>query len=254
MAITIKKPEELEVLREAGKRLGSVLRAVAFAAKPGVTPSVLDALAERLIREGGDLPAFKNYKPDGAKIAFPSTLCVSVNNAVVHGIPGEVPLAEGDVVGLDLGLIHKGLFVDAAVTVPIGKVDEKAEKLISRTREALALGIAAARGGGKVGDIGAAVEQYINQFGYGIVRELAGHGVGYKVHEEPFVPNYGLAGTGPKLVPGMVLAIEPMVNEGGDEVRLAPDKFTFVTTDGSRSAHFEHTIIITEGAPEVITK
>ncbi len=254
MAITVKKPEELETLREAGKRLGAVLRAVAEAAKPGVTPSVLDELAETLIRAGGDLPAFKNHKPDGAKIAFPATLCVSVNNAVVHGIPGEAPLCAGDIVGLDLGLIHKGLFVDSAVTVGVGEVDDAAEKLISRTREALARGIAAAKGGGKVGDIGAAVEEYINQFGYGIVRELAGHGVGYKVHEEPFVPNYGLAGTGPKLVPGMVLALEPMVNEGGDEVKLAPDKFTFITSDGSRSAHFEHTIIITEGKAEIITQ
>ena len=254
MAITIKTAEELDILREAGKRLAGVLATVAQKAVVGATPAELDALAEKLIRDGGDTPAFKNHKPDGARIAFPATLCVSVNNAIVHGIPVDTPLASGDIVGLDLGLIHKGLFVDSAVTVPVGEVDEAGLKLISRTRESLDLGIRAAVGGKKIGDIGAAIEGHLKQFGYGIVRELSGHGVGYKVHEEPYVPNYGKVGIGPLLRPGMVLALEPMANEGSEEIELADDNFTYITADGSRSAHFEHTIIITEGAPEVITK
>jgi methionyl aminopeptidase len=254
MAITIKTKEELETLREAGRCLGKILQVVAKSAVPGATPRQLDALAEKLIVDGGDVPAFKNYKPDGAKVAFPATLCVSVNHAIVHGIPTEKPLAEGDIVGLDLGLAHKGLFVDSAVTVAVGTVDEKAQLLLDRTREALEIGIAAARGGAKTGDVGEAIERYVTPFGYGIVRELSGHGVGYKVHEDPFVPNYGKKGTGPVFKPGMVIAIEPMFNEGGDDIKLGADKFTYETADGSRSAHFEHTIIITDGEPEVITR
>lgn len=251
---TIKTPEELIQIREAGKRLGAVLHAVAEAARPGVRPSELDALAERLIREGGDIPSFKDYKPDGAKRAFPSTLCVSVNDHVVHGIPGEEVLKEGDIVGLDLGLIHNGFFVDSAVTVPVGKIDDDSKKLIAVTKQALQVGIDAARGGGRIGDISAAIENCITPHGYGIVRELGGHGVGYAVHEMPYVPNYGKAGEGEELVPGMVLALEPMVNLGGDHIVLASDKFTYRTKDGSRSAHFEHTIIITEQDAEIVTK
>lgn len=254
MASTIKKPQELEVLREAGKRLARVLDACAKHVAPGVTPALLDALAEKLIREGGDVPAFKNYKPSGAKIAFPATLCVSVNDAIVHGIPTTVPLKAGDIVGLDLGLVHEGMYVDSAVTVGVGEIDSLAQRLIACTQEALAAGIKEARAGKKTGDIGAAVEAVVSRYGYGTVRELSGHGVGYAVHEEPFVPNYGKAGTGAPLKAGMVIAIEPMVNEGGDEIVLGPDKFTYATKDGSRSAHFEHTLIISDGEPEVITK
>lgn len=254
MASTTKKPEELVKLREAGKRLAAVLDACAKMVAPGVAPRELDLYAEKLIREGGDTPAFKNYKPSGARIAFPATLCVSVNNAIVHGIPTQSPLQEGDIVGLDLGLVHEGMYVDAAVTVGVGQIDDAAKRLIACTQEALAAGIAQARAGNKTGDIGAAVEAVVGRYGYGTVRELSGHGVGYAVHEEPFVPNYGKPGTGAPFKAGMVIAIEPMVNEGGDEIILADDKFTYATKDGSRSAHFEHTVIITDGEPEVITK
>lgn len=254
MAGTIKTPEELEIIREAGKRLAAVLRECASAAKSGVTSLELDALAEKLIRAGGDVPAFKNYKPAGAKVAFPATLCVSVNDAIVHGIPTDTPLKEGDIVGLDLGLVHKGMYVDAAVTVGVGEIDEAAKRLIECTKEALAVGIKEARAGKKTGDIGAPIEEVVDRYGYGTVRELSGHGVGYAVHEDPFVPNYGKRGEGAMLKSGMVIAIEPMVNEGGDEIKLGPDKFTFLTKDGSRSAHFEHTVIISDGEPEVVTK
>lgn len=251
---TIKTKEELEYIREAGRRLAVALDGVAQSVAPGVTPNQLNTLAEKLIRAGGDVPSFLNHKPDGAKRAFPATLCVSVNDHVVHGIPTNEPLSEGDIVGLDLGLIHHGFFVDAAVTVPVGEVDDAAKKLIFTTKAALEAGISAARGGGHIGDISEKIENCIDPNRYGIVRELGGHGVGYAVHEMPYVPNYGSKGEGPLLRPGMVLAIEPMVNEGGDEIDLAEDKFTYRTADGSRSAHFEHTIIITEGAPEIVTK
>lgn len=251
---TIKNASEIASLREGGRRLGAVLRLVAVAAEPGVTTGVLDELARTEIVKGGDKPAFLNYKPGGAKRAFPATLCVSVNDEVVHGIPGDRVLAEGDVVGLDLGLIHKGLFTDSAVTVIVGKGDNKAKELLQATKASLLAGIAAAKGGNFIGDIGAAIEPYAHKAGYGIVRELGGHGVGYEVHEMPYVPNYGRAGSGPVLQPGMVLAIEPMFTEGDEAIRLAPDQFTYVTRDGSRSAHFEHTVLITEGAPEILTQ
>lgn len=250
----IKTKEEIEIIRECGRRLASVLEAVSLAVRPGITTGELDMLARTIIEEAGDTPAFLRYKPDGAKIAFPATLCVSVNNQIVHGIPGDLVLKEGDIVGLDLGINHRGFFTDSAVTVPVGKTDEASQKLINVTKEALAAGISKARGGARIGDIGAAIEALAERHGYGIVRELGGHGVGYSVHELPYVPNYGEAGTGEELRPGMVLAIEPMFNIGGDDIKLAADKFTYITEDGSRSAHFEHTILITEGAPEILTR
>jgi len=250
----LKSPPEIEILREGGRRLALVLRTLADTAKAGVTPKELDALAETLIRSGGDEPAFLNYQPDLAKIPFPATLCVSVNDAVVHGIPTDVPLKNGDIVGLDLGIRHKNLFTDAAITVAIGKISAEAKELMKVTREALEIGIREARPGNYTGDIGYAIERYIAPHRYGIVRELAGHGVGHEIHEEPYVPNYGLRGEGTKLKPGMVIAIEPMVTTGEGAVRLARDKFTYLTKDGSLSAHFEHTLVITEGVPEVLTR
>lgn len=250
----IKSVRDIELLRQGGRRLASVLARVADAVRPGVTPMELDALAERLIREGGDEPAFKGYKPDMARIAFPATLCVSVNDAIVHGIPTEEPVQEGDIVGLDLGINHEGLFTDMAVTVPVGKISKEIKQLITVTKEALQIGIDAARAGNTTGDIGYAIERHIAPYGYGIVRELSGHGVGHQIHEEPYVPNYGKKGEGMKLRPGMVIAIEPMVNMGGDAIRLGKDKFTYHTQDGSLSAHFEKTLLITESHPEVLTK
>ena len=254
--ITIKKTNEVELLREGGKRLAAILRALADEVKPGVKASFINDRAEELIRAGGDLPVFLGYQPDLATRPYPATLCVSVNDEIVHGIPNEKEkmFKEGDIVGLDIGLSREGMIVDTALTVPVGKIDDAARKLLNVTKESLAVGIKAARGGAKVGDIGAAVEAYVKPHGYGIVRELAGHGVGYAVHEEPYVPNFGKKNTGAMLKPGMVIAIEPMLNEGTADVILEDDGYTFRTKDGKRSAHFEHTILITDGAPEILTK
>ena len=247
---------EIEILREAGKRLACVLDEVEKAIAPGVTTQELDTLAHDRIVAGGNTPAFLGYAPEGYTKGYPATLCVSVNDEVVHGIPSpKRVLKEGDIVGIDLGLRHRGLFVDSARTVPVGSVDSAAQALIETTRNALYAGIAAARAGGHVGDIGAAVESAVAGSGFSIVRELGGHGVGQHVHEDPFIPNFGKKGTGPKLKSGMVLAIEPMLNEGKPSVTLSPrDGYTFLTKDGKRSAHFEHTIVVTKGAPEILTK
>jgi methionyl aminopeptidase len=254
--ITIKTPEDIQKLREGGRHLAKVFVALKDVIKVGVNTSDLNALAEKVVREMGDKPAFLNYKPQGAKRAFPASLCVSVNDEIVHGIPTENNrvLVEGDIVSLDMGLIHEGMIVDSAITVPVGKIDAKTKKLLAATEESLYAGIKAARGGMYIGDIGVAVEAVANRNKFSIADELAGHGVGYKVHEDPFVPNFGMPGQGPLLKPGMVIAIEPMLNEGGHEIRHGADGYTIYTLDGSRSAHFEHTILITEGAPEILTK
>ena len=247
--------EEIEILREGGRRLAGVLDEVEKNIAKGVTTEELNSIAERLIREGGDEPAFLGYKPDGSPSDYPATLCVSINDEIVHGIPGSRILKEGDIIGIDLGLKHKGLFVDSARTIPVGEVDQSSKDLISVTKKALDCAIDAARGGGHIGDIGAAVESVVDGTGFSIVEELGGHGVGHNVHEDPFIPNYGKKGTREKLVPGMVLALEPMINEGSEDISLSmEDNFTFSTMDGKRSAHFEHTILITDGAPEILTK
>jgi len=246
---------EIEILRKGGKRLARVRDIITEEVRPGVTTKELNALGERLIREGGDTPAFLNYTPAGGKRPYPATVCISINDEVVHGIPNENmrELKEGDIVGLDLGLVHEGLITDTAVTVPVGKIDNEAQNLISVTRKSLIVGIKAARVGNHIGDIGHAIENFVDGR-YGIVRELGGHGVGEKVHEDPHIPNFGKPGAGLKLKVGMVLALEPMLNEGEDEVILADDGYTFKTADGKRSAHFEHTILITDGDPEVLTR
>ena len=258
MSITIKTKEEIAILREGGRRLALILKELEAAVRPGRTAAELNTLAEKLVREGGDKSAFLNYKPYGAKRPYPASLCVSINDEVVHGIPneGEKILKEGDIVSLDMGLIHEGLYTDMAVTVSVGKIDESAAKLLQVTEEALAKGIATARAGNRVGDISYAVESHIKSVApsFGIVEELAGHGVGYKVHEDPYVPNYGKKNSGPVLKVGMVIAIEPMVNEGGKAVVLSIDGYTYKTADGKRSAHFEKTIVITEGDAEILTK
>ncbi len=251
--ITIKNKKDIEILREGGKRLSYVLGEVARVVRPGIKESELDQLAEKLIREMGDRASFKNYKPDGARKAFPSSLCVSVNDEVVHGVPENKELKEGDIVGLDLGLEHLGLYTDMAITVGVGQIDESARSLIKATKKALELGIKASLAEHHIGDIGSAIESFVKPKGFGIVRELAGHGVGYLVHEPPYVPNYGKKGCGLKLKEGMVIAIEPMVNEGKDSIRESRDGFTIVTSDGKRSAHFEKTIVITKKGPEVLT-
>jgi len=254
--ITYKTQEDIKKLREGGKRLARILAEVAKGVKPGVSTADLNAKAQALIEEGGDKSAFLNYKPRGAKRPYPASLCVSVNEEVVHGIPNEEPkiLKEGDVVSLDLGLIHEGMFTDHAITVPVGKIGKDAAKLLEVTKKALDIAIKEAKPGKRTGDIGAAIEEYVAPYNMGIVRELAGHGVGYKVHEDPFVPNYGVRGQGVILKPGLVIAIEPMLTLGGEEIRLAKDGYTYTTKDKSLAAHFEHTIVITDNGAEVLTK
>ncbi|MEI8249204.1 MAG: type I methionyl aminopeptidase [Candidatus Taylorbacteria bacterium] len=253
--IRIKTKEDIAILREGGKRHAYILKELAAMTKPGVRTSELNTRAEELIREGGDTPAFLNYQPYGAKRPYPAALCVSVNDEVVHGIPNENDreLKEGDIVSIDLGIVHKGLITDAAVTVPVGKVSLECEQLLEATKEALMTGIKAAKGGRRVGDVSSAIERVGVANGYGIVEDLAGHGVGYEVHEDPYVPNIGDPGIGETLKPGMVIAIEPMFNLGSKKVKLDTDGYTYRTADGSVSAHFEHTIVITKSGAEILT-
>src|SRR3989344_8328663 len=236
----VKNDKELAALREGGRRLAEILKETGLLAVPRATSAELNDFAEKRIREGGDEPVFLGYTPTGASRPFPAALCVSVNDEIVHGIPNEAPkvFKEGDIVGLDLGLRHERLIVDAAVTVPVGRIDSKAAKLIEVTKGALAKGIEAAKAGGSVGDIGHAIEEFVKPHGFGIVVELGGHGVGRRVHEETQISNVGERGTGPALTEGMVIAIEPMLNEGSPHVKLETDGYTFKTADGGRSAHF----------------
>jgi methionyl aminopeptidase len=254
--VTIKTQNEIEILREGGQRHAFILAEISKKVAVGVSTLELENLARLLVEENGDKAAFLNYTPKGAKRAYPAALCVSVNNEIVHGIPNEEPLIlqEGDVVSLDLGLTHNGLITDSAITVGVGNVSDENRKLIEHCREALFLGIKAAKSGNHIGDIGFAIESFARPLGYGICSGLAGHGVGYKVHEDPFVPNEGRKGEGELLRPGMVIALEPMLTLGTDRIVLAKDGYTYKTADGSNAAHFEHTIAITDGDPIVLTK
>jgi len=215
--------------------------------EPGVTTTDIDRLAEKRVREAGAEPAFKGYH------GYPATVCASVNDQVVHGIPTKVPLKTGDIVSVDMGAKLDGYFGDSAVTVPVGRVSDDAERLLRVTNEALFQGIDAVRPGARVSDIGAAVQLHVERNGYSVVREFVGHGIGTSLHEEPQIANYGPSGRGPRLSPGMVLAIEPMVNAGKAAVRVLDDGWTAVTKDGSLSAHFEHTVVVTEAGCEILT-
>ncbi len=255
MAIIIKTPEEIDILREGGKRLGRILALVGAMVVPGVTTKELDVYAEKLIRKGGDEPAFLGYTPEGVSYPYPASLCVSINSEIVHGIPlSDRVLKEGDIVSIDLGLKHKGLFTDHAITLSVGKISKQNQKLLDVGREALYVGIAEALAGGRVGDIGYAIEKFVKPYKFGIIRGLSGHGVGRAIHEDPFIPNYGKKGTGEKLVAGMVVAIEPMLSEGTWEAKLMPDDYTYTTEDGTKAVHFEHTVLITDGEPEILTQ
>jgi methionyl aminopeptidase len=245
--ITRKSPEQIDAMRRAGRLVGHTLSTLVEAVRPGVTLTELDTLAERVIRGGGGIPSFLGYH------GFPATLCLSPNSWVVHGIPNGDALTEGDILSIDCGAIVEGWHGDAAVTVPVGQVDEAARRLIETTERAMWAGIAQVRAGNRLSDIGHAVERVAAVPGYGVVREYVGHGIGTHMHEEPQVPNYGRPGRGLRLQTGLVLAIEPMVNEGGPETRVLDDGWTVVTRDGSRSAHFEHTVAITPTGPEVLT-
>lgn len=254
MSIIVKTEEEIEKLIEGGKRLALILESVAKHAKPGVTAVELDQLAEQLIREGGDIPAFKNYTPDMHKKPFPASLCVSINEHVVHGIPKpDMVLKEGDIVSLDLGLNHEGCFTDHAVTIAVGTITDREKKLLQVTKNAMYAGIDQAVAGNRVGDIGRAIQVFAEKEGYGIVHDLAGHGVGRYIHEDPYIPNYGKPHTGAVLKAGMVIAIEPMFNLGTPEVKILTDGYTLATADGKKSAHFEHTVLITHDGPVILT-
>lgn len=246
--IELKSRDEIDRIREASGIVHDVLAEVARAVAPGVTTAELDRLAEARTRQRGAIPAFKGYH------GYPASLCISVNEEVVHGIPSpRRVLRQGDIVGLDFGVVYRGFFGDSARSVPVGAVSGAARRLLETTRQALDRAIAAAVAGARLGDVGAAVQTLVESRGFSVVLDFVGHGIGRQLHEPPQVPNFGKAGTGVRLRPGMVLAIEPMVNAGGPEVVTLDDGWTAVTADGSLSAHFEHTVAVTENGPEVLT-
>ena len=248
--ITIKSPKEIETMAAAGRIVAETLAVVGRQVKPGISTEQLDQIAEEFIRSHpGAKPSFKGLYD------FPATLCTSINNEVVHGIPSaRRVLRDGDLLSVDVGVWLDGLHADAAATFPVGRVSAEAERLLKVTQEALAAGIAQARAGNHVGDIGHAVQAVAEKAGYSVVRELVGHGIGSSFHEEPQVPNYGKPKRGPRLASGMTIAIEPMVNAGGPEIRTLEDKWTVVTEDGSLSAHFEHTVAIADSDARVLTR
>ncbi|MBI2057423.1 MAG: type I methionyl aminopeptidase [Candidatus Yanofskybacteria bacterium] len=249
-----KTEQQIKTMAEGGQILKEILQNLSLAVKPGIKTEELDKLAEELvfswdkkIPEAGIRPSFKGYR------GYPAFICISVNDEVVHGLPSDRTIKDGDIVGLDFAIKYKGLHVDSALTVGVGEISAEAEKLIRVTKEALDVGIKEATVGNTTGDIGFAVQKYVEKNGFSVVRELVGHGVGEHLHEEPYVPNYGKKGQGPELVEGMTIAIEPMVNFGKHEVVLAKDGVTYRTKDGSLSAHFEHTVAITKDGPLVLT-
>lgn len=264
----IHSSEELAILRECGKRLAYVLAKVKQAVRPGISTKNLDRIAEEEIKKAGGEPVFKGYKTREDKHPYPASLCVSINDEIVHGIPSEKRiLKEGDIVGLDIGMkwpsgatdnlppttYNSGLITDMAVTVPVGKISEEAEKLLRATRESLDGGIAILKAGVRLGDLGHEIQSHLESNGLAVIRDLVGHGVGQKLHEPPFIPNFGKKGKGEKLAEGQVIAIEPMATLGDYRITAAPDTWTLKTKDGSLSAHFEHTVIILKDTAEVLT-
>jgi len=247
MGIIIKSEREIAIMRQAGRIVATVMDILIGQVRPGMKTKELDVIAAREVERLGAKPSFKGYR------GFPANLCVSVNDEVVHGIPGERVLRQGDIVSLDLGASFMGFQGDAAVTIGVGEISSPAKELVETTEGVLKAGIAAARSGARLGDISATIQNYAESRGYSVVREYTGHGIGREMHEEPQIPNFGLPGTGPVLKKGMTLALEPMVNVGDWRTRLDDDHWTVLTADGSLSAHFEHTIAITDGEPEVLT-
>ena len=245
--IVCKSAGEIEKMRLANGLVADVLAQLATMVAPGVTTRDLDTAAERLVREGGAEPAFKGYR------GYPATLCASVNEQVVHGIPSDRPLVEADILSLDMGVKLNGFYGDSAVTVPVGRIAEDAARLLKVTEEALERGISQVRVGGRISDIGHAVQEHVERHGFSVVREFVGHGIGVALHEEPQIANYGEPGRGPRMVEGMVFAIEPMVNMGKAAVKVLADGWTAVTRDGSLSAHFEHTVAVTRNGPLILT-
>jgi len=243
-----KSPQEIEKIKAAGAIVSSTLKMLFENLKPGMTTKKLDELAEEYIRSHDAAPSFKGYN------GFPGSICVSIDDEVVHGIPGSRVFKEGQIVGIDVGVLKSGYHGDSAWTYPIGDIDDETEKLMKVGQECLKLGIAQAKAGNRLGDIGHAIQSYAEGQGFSVVRDLVGHGIGKKLHEEPQVPHYGKANTGLELKPGLVIAIEPMINAGVFRVRMLDDNWTIVTFDGKRSVHFEHTIAVTENGPMILTK
>lgn len=276
----IKNQKELEILREGGKKLAAILNEIAHHAIAGVSARELDDLAEKLILKAGGRPSFKGYRVQGAPMPYPGTLCVSINDEVVHGLPTDRVLKTGDVVGLDIGMLwpsevsakEASFYTDTAITVLVPRASflvtqtefgsasdpnsvwVNANKLIDATKKSLEVGIAQVRAGARVGDIGHAIQKYLEKEGFGVVHELVGHGVGRAVHEDPEIPNWGEPGTGTELTEGQVVALEPMATEGSPKVKIAKDGWTWATRDGSRAAHFEHTVVVTRTGAEVLTR
>jgi methionyl aminopeptidase len=251
--IPVKTRREIALMREAGRHVGEILQELVLLVQPGITTKELDRFAEKKLLERGLVSSFKGYDPYGLP-PYPGVICVSVNEEIVHGIPGSRTIQAGDVVSLDFGISLEGYHGDSAVTVTVGEVDRQRRTLVEVTRESLEKAIAQMQPGHRLSDIGHAVQAHVEPHGFSVVRDFAGHGIGQRMHEPPWIPNYGAPGRGPRLVPGMVFAIEPMVNAGGAEVRILDDEWTAVTADGSTSAHFEHTVLITEAEPEVLTR
>lgn len=245
--IIYKTKEEIEIMREAAQIVSRTLGKIAEAIEPGITPLELDAIAESYIRSQNAIPGFLGLYD------FPNTLCMSLNEAVVHGIPTKIPLEEGDIISVDCGALFEGFYGDHAYTFPIGKISEEKERLLRVTQECLAIGIEQTRVGNRIGDIGYHIQQHAENNGYGVVRELVGHGLGREMHEDPQVPNYGRRGQGKKIKEGLVIAIEPMINMGTEKVVQLNDGWTIVTADNKPSAHFEHDVAVVDGKPEALS-
>ncbi|MFH1102744.1 MAG: type I methionyl aminopeptidase [Pseudomonadota bacterium] len=246
--VIIKSPKEIEKIRRSNQIVAQILKTLESEVRPGIHTLYLNDLSEKLAVEGNAVPAFKGYR------GYPFALCASVNSVVVHGFPNKTPLREGDIVSLDFGILFNGYYGDAATTVAVGRLSESARKLTDVTRESLYKGIDKAVPDGRLSDISHAIQSHVESNGFSVVRKFVGHGIGSKLHEDPQIPNFGKSGTGVRLKPGMTLAIEPMVNEKGYEVEILEDGWTAVTKDGSMSAHFEHTIAITENGPAVLSQ
>jgi methionyl aminopeptidase len=245
--IILKTREEIELMRESALSVSKTLGMIAKEIKPGVSTLFLDKLAEEFIRDNGGIPLFKGMYD------FPNTLCMSLNESVVHGIPNDKPLKEGDIISVDCGVLKNGFCGDHAYTFPVGEIRPEVQKLLNVTQESLYLGIEQFKIGNRIGDIGFAIQQHAEKHGYGVVRELCGHGLGKKLHEDPEVPNYGKRGDGPKIKDGMVIAIEPMINMGSRNIKQLKDGWTILTADGKPSAHFEHNVAVIDGKPEILS-
>lgn len=252
--IEIKTEKEIEYMREAGKIVALALEAIEKAIKPGITTKELDKIAEQVLKENNAKPSFKGQEGFEGSIPYPATICASVNNEIIHGIPGNYKLKEGDIISIDMGAVKNGFHGDAARTFAVGQISDEAQKLIDVTKQSFFEGIKMAKVGNRISDLSNAIQKYVEANGFSVVREFVGHGVGKELHEDPQVPNYGKPGHGPRFVKGMTIAVEPMVNAGHFDIDILKNGWTVVTVDGSLSAHYENSIVITDGEPEILTK